>query len=329
VALAGTGTAVSITPLGPLTFANQLVGTKSASKTIVFQNFGPTPVSMSRTITGNTADFVTTGCTATSLSPGQRCTVTIWFQPRAAGTRTISVAFTYGDPASPTTIVASGFATAPVATPSPSRLEFRTPYQVASARDLTITNTGTAPLTLNSIALGGTSAGQFAIADDACGAPRILAPTEACVVTVQFLAQTTATVSATLNIGVAAPAASRSVTLIGYITLPTYIIAPRPLTFPDTTVGSTRVLTTWVQNIGTLPLTINGFSFSGSNPGSFSETDGCPATLPAGAACAVNVTFAPATAGAQSATMRLDAGAPAASLSVSLAGNGVEALAAQ
>jgi len=99
--------------------------------------------------------------------------------------------------------------------------------------------------------------------------------------------------------------------------------SPQSLGFPDTAVGQSstpEALT--VANVGDAPLTIAGITFTGRNASDFSQTNDCT-TLPAGATCTVEVTFAPVSAGGRLASLDIRYPGLGNPLPVSLVGNAI------
>jgi sugar lactone lactonase YvrE len=81
-------------------------------------------------------------------------------------------------------------------------------------------------------------------------------------------------------------------------------VSPTTLTFAsqaDGTSSASKPVT--LSNTGGLTLTINSYTFTGTNPTEFSQTHTCGTTLAAGANCTINVTFSPTAAGSPSATL--------------------------
>jgi hypothetical protein len=65
-------------------------------------------------------------------------------------------------------------------------------------------------------------------------------------------------------------------------------------TFTGQAVGTTSAAqSTVLTNLGPGALTISGFSFQGLNPGEFSQTNTCGASIAVGASCKINITFTP------------------------------------
>jgi len=77
---------------------------------------------------------------------------------------------------------------------------------------------------------------------------------------------------------------------------------PTSLNFGSLQTGTNSTQSVTLTNTGTATLQITQINLT-NNAGGFSENNPCPASLSAGASCAVSVTFSPTQAGAQSATL--------------------------
>jgi hypothetical protein len=97
---------------------------------------------------------------------------------------------------------------------------------------------------------------------------------------------------------------------------PTVALAPNPYTFATTALGSNSsdspVTFTLTNNTG---VTITGvtISFTGANPGDFTETTSCGTTLASSASCQIFLTFTPTATGSRTATLSVsdsDASSP-------------------
>jgi hypothetical protein len=312
VPMTGTGlSAISITPTA-LTFSDTLNGAGTPPQVVTIRNLGTTAVTMAVT-NSNTADYAMTTSTCTStLAAGATCTYNVYFKPRHSGVLTSVFNFTFSSPGSPVAVTATGTGVAPIATVNPSGLNFYGPYQTATAaQTLTITNTGTSPLTVQGFSISFTNPDQFRITGHTCGTlPATLAVGASCTVSAQFLAGLDRSI-AYLNVLAAAPANMAKILLQGFLTDPSFGPTTGSLTFPSTTVGSTSApLNLIVRNTGTMPVTIAGLAFSGTYATSFSQTSNCIGTLAAGGSCTVAVTFKPQAAGSLSGTLTITPGLP-------------------
>src|SRR5207245_2738638 len=103
---------------------------------------------------------------AGSVAPGASCTISISFTPEATGARTATVTITDDAAGSPQLVSLVGMGIAPAVTLAPTNLAFGTQRlsTTSPAQTVTLTNSGTATLSITSIALAGSNPGDFAIA---------------------------------------------------------------------------------------------------------------------------------------------------------------------
>jgi cardiolipin synthase len=113
ISLTGTGAAA---PAGPaltlsantLTFPSTPVGQTSATQTLTLTNSGGSPLTLSDTVTGNSADFTSATTCGASLAASGNCTFTLAFVPQATGTRTATITLTDNAANSPQTVSLTG-----------------------------------------------------------------------------------------------------------------------------------------------------------------------------------------------------------------------------
>jgi sugar lactone lactonase YvrE len=107
---------------------------------------------------------------------------------------------------------------------------------------------------------------------------------------------------------------------------PTAEISPSSQAFGEQAAGTRSEPRTFVlRNAGSFALTVSGFSISGANAGEFAQTNNCAATLAPQASCSIAVSFAPTSAGAKSATLRVAADVQSGALTVALSGSATAA----
>ena len=178
-------------------------------------------------------------------------------------------------------------------------------------------------MTITGIAVGGVNALQFS-QTKTCGAT--LAAGSSCTVNVTFRPTSAipSTKNALLNVNVAAPATSQSVTLTGTLVAPTYTITPTSLAFGTVLHGSSSApQTIRIRNTSPLAyLTFSSISNNGPNASEFIVQNGnCLSTLSPGNQCQFTVIFRPVLpVGAKSTTINLNAVAPGVSSSVPVSG---------
>jgi FtsP/CotA-like multicopper oxidase with cupredoxin domain len=305
--------AIAVSPTA-LAFGTQRVATDATPQTVTVSTSGTGGyLIVSAALAGAApADFAqTTTCTG-QQRPGDTCTVTVTFTPRALGARAATLVLTTSSPASPTVSVPlSGTGAAPVAALAPASLAFgRQLVNVASAaQSIAVTNTGTLPLDVAGVALGGAHAGDFAAASG-CSAP--VAPGGSCAVAVTFLPSATGARAATLTVTTSDPARpALTASLAGTGIAPLLTAAPATLalagyvTSPPTA-GTPRAVV--VGNAGSAPAQALTYGLAGPNAADFRVTGTtCGATLAAGATCSVTVAFAPSAQGEETATLTLSA----------------------
>src|SRR5207245_761424 len=142
-----------------LDFGNQLLATTSAPMTVTLTNTGAGALTINSF--APSGDFAATsiGASACPTSPatlaaGGTCTINVTFTPTASGARTGTLSLADDAGGSPQMFSLSGNGTAPGVGLAPTSLDFgNQPLATTSApMTVTLTNTGTAALTINSFA---------------------------------------------------------------------------------------------------------------------------------------------------------------------------------
>jgi FtsP/CotA-like multicopper oxidase with cupredoxin domain len=219
IALSGKGTQVNVST-GALTFAPQVVATQSATQQVTLTNTGPAGLGItSIALTGtNPGDFSqTSNCpVGATLASGGSCRLTLRFVPTAVGVRAATVAITTNDPGTPvTTVTTTGTGIQAAVTLTPISHDFGavTARSTSAPFAFTLTNSGTASLTISRISLAGASANRFNQTNN-CGAS--LAIGASCTINVTFSPQQARTAySATLQISDNVPNSPQTATLTG------------------------------------------------------------------------------------------------------------------
>jgi hypothetical protein len=100
-------------------------------------------------------------------------------------------------------------------------------------------------------------------------------------------------------------------------------VSPTSITFAARSVGTTSGATNvTIRNVGPGALTISGIAIIGTNPGDFSQTNNCGATLARNGSCTIAVRFKPTARGTRTATLRVDDSDPTSPELVTLTGTG-------
>ena len=315
VSLTGTGTgpAVSLSPTS-LTFPAQAVGTSSSAQSVTLSNTGNAALSIT-SITAS-GDFSQTHTCGSSVAAGASCTLSVTFKPTATGSRSGTLTIT--DNASPATqtvsLTGTGVA-APTVSLSPTSLTF--PAQAvgsgSSAQSVTLSNTGSATLSITSI----TVSGDFS-QTHTCGSS--VAAGASCTLSVTFKPTATGSRSGTLTITDNASPATQTVSLTGTgVAAPTVSLSPTSLTFTARQVGtSSSAQSVTLKNTGGVALSITSIAASGD----FSQTHTCGSSVAAGASCTLSVTFKPTAGGTRTGALTITDNGVGSPQSVALTGTG-------
>jgi len=197
-----------------ITFAQQQIGTTSATQSVTLTNAGEAALAISKiAISGaNASDYAETNTCGATLAISDTCQVSITFSPTAQGTRTASVSITDNAPGSPHAISLSGQTTpAPALTLSASSLTFPGQYVGTSGlpQTITVTNSGNATSTISAVSASPTDFGVL----NACGGS--LAAGASCSIGVFFDPTASGARSGALTITDDAAGSPQSVTLSG------------------------------------------------------------------------------------------------------------------
>jgi len=195
-------------------------------------------------------------------------------------------------------------------------------YTSSAAQSVTVTNTGTANLTILTVGISGTNSSDFAKSADTCTGATVI-PNGTCSVSVTFTPSATGSLSASLSFTDTAPHTPQTVTLSGTGMGVGVEVSPSSLTFPDQAPGtSSSAQTVTLTNTGNVPLTLTNIAMTGSNSGDFAQAHTCGSTVGVGANCAIQVTFTPAALGSRSAALTIADNVLDSPQTVSLAGTG-------
>src|SRR2546421_751441 len=338
VSLAGTGIVPAVT-LAPtnLAFGTQRLSTTSPAQTVTLTNSGTatlsiTSIALAGLDPGVFAIAAGTTCTnGATVVAGASCLVNLTFTPTAASARTATVTITDDAPGSPQSVSLAGTGIVPAVTLAPTNLAFDTQRlsTTSPVQTVTLTNSGTATLSITSIVLAGLNPGDFAIAaGTTCTNGATVVAGASCLVNLTFTPTAASARTATVTITDDAPGSPQSVSLAGTGIVPAVTLAPTNLAFDTQRLSTTSpVQTVTLTNSGTATLSITSIVLAGLDPGVFAIAAGTTctngATVVAGASCLVNLTFTPTAASARTATVTITDDAPGSPQSVSLAGTGI------
>ena len=193
---------------------------------------------------------------------------------------------------------------------------------VSGAQVETITNTGSSPVSINSITItpSGTNSADYS-QTNTCGS--ILAAGANCAINVTLTPSQPGPSIASIAITDSTVGSPHSISLIGVgLTAgPNATLSATSLTFSDQVVNTTSpAQSLTLSNYGTTTLTVVSIAATAN----FGETDTCSGSnLASGASCTINVTFTPSATGSVTGTLTVTDNAPGSPQTVSLSGMGV------
>jgi sugar lactone lactonase YvrE len=311
---AATAPAIKLTP-SSLNFPDTQVGGASAAQAVTVANTGTATTNLtSITLGGAGASSFSenSGC-GTTLAVNASCTVNITFIPTAANqTFNATLSVVSNDPASPATATLTGKGlTAGLLSIAPATQVFPSTAvgATSAAQTSTITNSTPQSVDLSTGAL--TDSTDFTESDN-CGG--IVNAGATCTVTFTFKPQSTGALTSTYSIhNLNTPNTALTVALSGTGTAapaPVAALTPATLTYSATTGTTSAAQTATLTNSGTAALSISSISLTGTNSAAFASTNTCGSSLAAGASCTISVTFDPASAGTDTATLSVSDNAP-------------------
>jgi len=180
-----------------------------------------------------------------------------------------------------------------------------------SSKTRTITNKGTSTLNITSIL---PTVPQYA-STTTCG--KTLAVNASCNVTVTFTPDAAGNQNGTVELTDDATTNPQEINTFGSGQTP-LVFNPTKLTFPDTTVGSSSVMTATITNTYTSAATINSITITGH----YTQTNNCGTSLGAGKSCTLTVTFTPTKVGKQTGVITVNNTLPYSPETMNTTGNG-------
>ncbi len=308
-----------------LEFGEQRVGMRSESLTLRLGNRGRRALRVAAVEpVGEAADefaVAADGCTGRVLPRGATCTIGVTFSPAEPRGRRAELVLSGNDT---TRVALTGTGTAPRLAAEPERLDFgrQAVGQTSGAREVTLTNGGSAPLTLVRVAPTGPAAAVFRRASDECSGSS-LPPGASCAASWTFRPARVGEVTAALLIE-SDDGGSPAIALNGVGVAPGLLMTPERLDFGALGVGrESPPSSVLLENTGNAPLALTGLELAGSDRAAYEivEQD-CETTLEPGDNCSAAVRFSPISEGAAAASLQPRAAGLARRPEVALAGRG-------
>ena len=189
-----------------------------------------------------------------------------------------------------------------------------------------VTNTGSAPVALGALSLGGANAADFTVGGNCAGT---LFAAASCVISVTFKPTATGLREATLALNSNTSGSPALINLHGTGT--NSVVSSASLSTTDLNFGnqavnvSSALRSLIITNSGDAPLIIGVDIKGGNNPGEFAVTDNCAGqTIAAQATCTMTIVFTPASLGLRSATLTINSNASNNPVTVRLGGVGLD-----
>ena len=259
---------------------------------------------------------------STTLSANGMTTISIPAGKLSSGSNTLTVTYNGDTNYAAATGTASVTVVAPVVSLSNTSLVFPSTNigTTSASQTVTLTNSGTAGLTVTGVTITGSNPTSFAETSTCTS----VAAAGTCTITVSFTPTLAGPLTATVSVADNAGNTPQTITLTGtgVVDAPAVSLSPTSLTFASTTVGSpaaTQSIT--LKNSGTEILTVTGVSITGTSASSYTQTNTCTSVAIAGT-CAITVTFTPTASGTLTASVSIADNASGSPQTVSLTGTG-------
>jgi len=192
----------------------------------------------------------------------------------------------------------------------------------SASKKVTLTNNTGAIVTISSIAISGTDPADFTQSTTTCG--QTLGLKKSCTISITFTPSALGARSAALIITDSAVNSPQTVALSGTGVLQV-TLSPTALAFGNQVDGSTSApKTVTLTNNTSAALSISSVAITGSNASEFAvSSNGCGSSIGGHSSCKISVTFAPVTAGAKTASLKITDSANNSPQSASLTGTGI------
>jgi Abnormal spindle-like microcephaly-assoc'd, ASPM-SPD-2-Hydin/Protein of unknown function (DUF1573) len=318
-------TAVAPTPQISLSSSSVQFGTVGVGSTsnlsLTISNSGSADLTVSViSLTGS--GFSVSGITTPkTISAGQSALVGLSFQPTTAGAATGTLSITSNDPVNPTLTVSlagtGSSGTFGQLQANPASLSFASVGTGSNAtQQVTLSNTGTAPVQISSIAASGAG---FSV--NGITAPLTLNAAATATLNVVFAPTTGGNATGSVTVTSNANNPSLTISLTGTGAQLGLSITPTSFAFGTVADGQTKSQAFTLTNTGTSSLTISQLSVSGAGYSLSGLTT--PKTIAAGTSATFSAVFAPTTAGSLPGTITITSNAPGSPSTVALSGTGV------
>ncbi len=325
VALSGTGLSVGSPVLGlspaSLSFGSVNVGT-ATTKTVSLTNSGSAALTISNASVSGTGFSISGLSTPVTLNAGQSTSLTVSFDPAAAGNSVGSISITSNSTGSASTVALSGTGVSLVLNVTPSSVSFGSVATgTSNSQTITLSNAGVVSLTISQALVSGSGMSMTGMT-----APLTIAAGKTSSFNVVFDPAASGAVAGSVTLVSNATDSPLSIALSGTGTVSTQLlsVSPASLSFGNVTDGSTSQLSDTLTNTGTSNVTISSVGASGTGFSLTSPTSSV--TLAPGQSVTVTAQFAPVNPGSDTGALTVVSTATNSPTSVALSGSGVAAV---
>jgi hypothetical protein len=332
VAMSGTGAAIATPQLTAsatsLNFGSVTVNS-GATLPLTLTSSGTAPATISATTVSGASYSVSGAALPLTLNPGQTATLQLTFDPTVAGAATGALAINSNAMGGLMQVALSGTG-AVIATPqltaSSASLSFgNVTVNTGANLPLTLTSSGTAPVTISAPTVSGAG---YTVSGSAL--PVTLSPGQTTTLQVTFDPTVAGTATGSLAINSNATSGTIHVALSGTGTAP---LSPQltassaSLSFGNVTVNTSATLPLILTSSGTAAVTISAATVSGT--GYTVAGSSLPLTLNPGQATTLQLTFDPTVIGAATGALAINNNGTSGTIHVTLNGTGAAALSPQ
>ncbi len=273
-----------------LHYGTEDVGSTSAAQTVTLTNNKKSAIAISLIATG--PSFSQTNNCGTSLGAGASCQISVVFSPITGGTINGVLGIFTSATLNPEAITLLGTGVAPQLQIGCCFSFYNQTIGTTSSQSVSVSNTGQAPLLIDSISYTGTT--DFVESTDCPIAPNTLAAGASCNLTLSFTPTILGSEAGTIFVTSNAGNAQLLYVSGSSVSAGNPVITPSSLTFPTTLIGqSSASQNLTMTNTGTGALGITQIS-SGVD---FQWTNNCPSSLAVNASCTITVTYTPSVQG--------------------------------
>jgi hypothetical protein len=301
-----------------VTFGSVAVGS-SGSQSITLTNSDTASITISSVSVSGTGFAVAGLSMPLTLNAGQSIVFSASFTPSSAGNASGSISIVSDAPSSPMTIALSGTGMQAQWSITPTSVNFgNVNVGSNSSQNITLTNSGSAALTISSATLSGP---EFSIIG--LSLPQTISPGASATFGVQFAPAAAGSDSGTISVSSNPSGSPATIALSGTGVQGKLTANAASVSFGSVAVGSSGSQSMTLTNSGTASITISSASASGTG---FAVAGlSMPLSLSAGQSVSFSASFMPSSAGSASGSISIASNAPGSPMAIALSGTGTQA----